>query len=62
MKRINTKFIDFVLYVISLYTRKRYIVTCDNKFCGYAYSSYPVRRYFYTFALFAALVAGLLVD
>ncbi|SFB10068.1 hypothetical protein [Selenomonas ruminantium] len=62
MKRVNTKIIDLLMYVIGLYSRKKSVVTCDGVFCGYAYSGYPVRRYLWTAVLFGAMVAGLIID
>ncbi len=61
MKKINTKIIDLIMYVIGLYCRKKTVVTCDGVFCGYCYSSYPVRRYLYTVMFIVIIAAGLFV-
>lgn len=61
MKRINTKIIDLLMYVIGLYSRKKSVVTCDGVFCGYAYSGYPVRRYLYTLMFIVVFIAGFIV-
>ena len=61
MKRVNTKIIDLLMYVIGLYSRKKSVVTCNGVFCGYAYSSFPIRRYLYTLMIVLAFVAGVIV-
>ncbi len=62
IKKANTKVIDLVMYVIGLYSRKKTVVTCDGVFCGYAYSSYPLRRYLWTTVLLCAVFVGLFVE
>ncbi|BAL85118.1 hypothetical protein SELR_pSRC300450 (plasmid) [Selenomonas ruminantium subsp. lactilytica TAM6421] len=61
MKRVNTLIIDLIMYVIGLYSRKKSVVTCNGVFCGYAYSSFPVRRYLYTIMFILAFVLGLII-